>query len=73
MPPAISGSAGHLATWRVARVLVADFQLGDDDAMTLLREYSQRCQPPWSERELAHKLSSVKQSARVARDMGGAR
>ncbi len=72
MPPAISGAHGHDALWRVARVIVADFALGDDDAMHILREYSARCQPPWSEKELRHKLDQAKR-ARVRRDMEATR
>lgn len=68
MPPAISGSRGHDTLWAVARVLVADYGLDDTDAMDLLREYSARCQPPWSDRDLRHKMQSAR-TARVHRDM----
>ena len=69
MPSAIQGSAGSDATFDVARVIVQDFKLGDDEAMVLLREYSARCEPPWPEHQLLHKLASAKK-ARVSRDMG---
>ena len=68
MPVAIQGSDGSGATFAVARKLVADFNLSDDDAMSILREYSARCQPPWSERELLHKIASAKR-ARVRVEM----
>lgn len=64
MPVAIAGAGGHAATFAVARRLVADFELSDSDAWAVLGEYNLRCQPPWSERELRHKLASA-QAARV--------
>lgn len=59
MPPAISGSGGHNATFAVARKLVHGFGLSEGDAWTLLLEYNQRCEPPWSERELRHKFDDA--------------
>ena len=60
MPPAISGSSGHQALFTVARKLVHDFALSDPDALNLLLEYNKRCEPPWSEQELRHKLESAR-------------
>jgi RecA-family ATPase len=57
--PAISGSNGHDTTLKVARVLVNGFALSEGDCMALMREYSATCQPPWSERELEHKISDA--------------
>ena len=57
--PAVSGQGGHNAAFHVAAVLVHDFALGDADAMMLLQEWNQCCQPPWSERELRHKIKSA--------------
>lgn len=59
MPPAIAGSRGHDATFAVARKLVADFGLAESDAWSLLLEFNTRCLPPWTEKELAHKLASA--------------
>ncbi len=59
MDAAISGSRGHDVTFSVASVLVNGFSLGSDDALAILRDYNSRCQPPWSEAELAHKLRSA--------------
>lgn len=64
MPAAVSGSGGHAATFAVARKLVQDFALSDDEAWGVLVGYNARCQPPWSERDLRHKLKSAK-AARV--------
>ena len=60
MPPAISGSGGHLATFNAAQVLVRGFDLEEGAALGLLRDhYNPRCQPPWSERDLQHKIRSA--------------
>ena len=58
-PPAVSGQGGHNATYHVAAVLVHGFALGEADALTLLKEFNQRCLPPWSEGELLHKITSA--------------
>jgi hypothetical protein len=59
MPAAISGSGGHLATLKTANALVLGFGLSIDDAWPYLSEYNQRCEPPWSSRELNHKLAEA--------------
>lgn len=59
MDVAVSGSGGHAATFAVACALVKGFGLSIDQARPVLEEYSQRCDPPWSERELEHKLQQA--------------
>lgn len=59
MPPAISEQGGHNQTFHVACVLVLGFGLPREAALQVLREYNERCVPPWSERELAHKVDSA--------------
>lgn len=56
MPPAVSGQDGHGRTFRVACILVMGFGLPEADAMGLMHEYNQGCQPAWSEKELLHKV-----------------
>ena len=63
--PAISGQSGHNATFYVAAVLVHGFALGEADALVLLREFNQRCLPPWSEGELIHKIKSAANAAHL--------
>jgi hypothetical protein len=58
-PPSISGSGGHNATFTVACALINGFGLHESEAMEYLRSYNQRCQPPWSEAELEHKIRSA--------------
>jgi hypothetical protein len=59
MPAAISGHGGHNQTFQVAQVLVRGFGLPEDVALELLTQYNQRCEPPWSPRELQHKITSA--------------
>lgn len=56
MPPAVTGQGGHNATFRVACVLVLGFNLSIEDAAGLFQEWNANCQPPWSDRDLMHKL-----------------
>jgi hypothetical protein len=59
LPPAISGQRGHDATFKAACRLVHGFALAEDEALTLLGEWNQCCQPPWSEGDLRHKVRSA--------------
>lgn len=59
-PAAVSGSGGHVALLRVARALVWGLELDASQATDLIGElYSPRCDPPWSEAEIAHKVSDA--------------
>ncbi len=57
--PAVSGQGGHNTAFRAACKLVIDFALDPDTALMLLREWNETCQPPWSEPELWHKITSA--------------
>lgn len=59
MPPAVSGSGGHNALFNVVRALIHGFGLTPAEARPFVEDYNQRCEPPWSEGEVAHKLRSV--------------
>ncbi|MCC6284786.1 MAG: DUF3987 domain-containing protein [Phycisphaerales bacterium] len=60
IPPAISGSGGHSQTYAAATAMVHGFGLDAEAAFSLLRDrYNPRCQPPWSEKELRHKVSDA--------------
>ncbi len=60
MPPAIAGQGGHNATYAAATALVHGFGLESGAAFRLLsNEYNPRCQPPWSEKELRHKIDDA--------------
>jgi len=60
MPPAISGSGGHNATYAAATALVHGFALAPSVALRMLHErFNPRCVPPWSDRELEHKVEDA--------------
>lgn len=66
MPEAISGAGGHDSLWKVARKLVCDFQLDEQAAFRILAsEYNPRCKPPWSDRDLLHKVNDAANKARI--------
>lgn len=54
--PAVSGQRGHDRTYYAAGRLVRGFDLTPEDAYPYLAEWNRRCQPPWSDAELWHKL-----------------
>lgn len=61
--PSISGAGGHNAALRAACVIVGGFDLHGGMAESLFSEWNGRCSPPWSVRELAHKLRSAEKKA----------
>ena len=59
MAPTVEGDGGDRQTFQVACVLVRDFALPVDDALPILLEYNQRCEPPWPVEALVHKLAAA--------------
>lgn len=60
----ISGSGGHDTTFKVCCTLVHGFDLGDADLFSVLGSYnSAKCNPPWTEAELNHKLAGARSSS----------
>lgn len=58
----VSGSGGSAHCFDAAQVLVRGFNLSDAQALSLLEtEYNPRCSPPWSRRELMHKIKSARE------------
>ena len=66
--PAISGQHGDLRTFRICCRLVRGFALSDDEALSLLRDWNARCEPPWSEGDL---LAKLKHARRYGRELVG--
>jgi len=67
VPPAIAGHQGHAQTWQAALAVTRGFDLDVDTAFELLAEdYNPRCEPPWSEKELRHKVHSAAKDAKVS-------
>lgn len=60
MPPAISGSGGHGQAYAAATAMVHGFGIDPAVAFALLRDrYNSRCQPPWTDKELMHKIDDA--------------
>ncbi len=60
MEPSIQGQDGSGKAFAAALALVKGFSLGTSDAYAILsREFNLRCSPPWSEKELMHKISDA--------------
>jgi hypothetical protein len=59
MEPSIAGQGGHDRAFAAARKLLQDFQLSPSVALNLLYRWNQRCVPPWSLRELQHKIDDA--------------
>lgn len=60
--PAVAEHGGHNKTMYVAGCLIQKFGLTAEQAWPLMLEYNERCQPPWSAKELLHKLESAVQN-----------
>jgi len=66
MEPAVQGSNGSGALFNAALAMVRGFELPEGEALDLLRRvYNPTCEPPWSEPELAHKVSDAAASEQV--------
>ena len=63
MDPSVSGGGGHNACYAAACALVQGFDLDDATALSLLTSvFNPRCSPPWSDRELRHKVSQARKA-----------
>lgn len=65
IPGAVSGQGGHPATFHAAQCLTRGFDLDDSTAFDLLREWNGTCKPPWSDRELQHKVTSSRRDGQM--------
>ena len=60
IPGAVSGQGGHNRTFQAVLHVGLGFGLNEEECLQLLlQEYNPRCDPPWSLRELKHKIESV--------------
>jgi putative DNA primase/helicase len=69
LPPAVSGQGGHNQTMQAACDCYR-FDLADGEAWALLTEYNTRCVPPWSEKELRHKLDDARKTVTADGELG---
>lgn len=59
-PGAVSGEGGDNRTFSIACVLVNDFALDADTALSLMMEWNNKCVPPWEVSDLQTKLDNAK-------------
>ena len=69
-PPAISGQNGSGQTYFVACQLTHGFGLGESEALSYMQLYNQRCSPPWSEKEIEHKVRDAAASSKHEKARG---
>jgi len=63
IPGAVEGNRGHDQLFKAANALVKGFDLPTSVAYRMLEsEYNGRCSPPWTERELRHKVDDADKS-----------
>jgi hypothetical protein len=68
IPGAVSGDGGHTATFNAVATVMIGFDLDAATAERIITEdFNPRCEPPWSERELQHKIKSVAERSDRAR------
>ncbi len=70
IPGGVQGEHGSNPCYRAACVLVHEYALSDTDSFNILYEYSQRCTPPWTEKELWHKIDQAHKETRHDRPYG---
>ena len=54
--PAVSGQAGHARAFATIERVVRGFDLDDAQALDVLSDWNRACSPPWSQKELLHKI-----------------
>lgn len=69
LDPAVSGAHGHDHTLRAACELFR-FGLSSGDALEAMRQFNARCQPPWKEHELKHKVADAEKIVRGSGKFG---
>ena len=62
--PAVAGQHGDLHTFRVCCRIVRGFGLTDAEAAAVLDDWNNRCDPPWTDRELQDKIASARRYGR---------
>jgi len=58
-PGAVSGQHGHDRTFSVACALYHGFALSESETLHFLSNWNSKCDPPWTEKELEHKVNGV--------------
>ena len=63
VPGAISGQGGSTRTFGTAAALIHGFALDEEMTFNLLSEWNLKCVPPWTDKELEHKIHDAKARA----------
>lgn len=63
---AIEGSGGSNVAFAHIERLVRGFDLTDEDALHVLASWNKRCKPPWSKKELLHKIHDGREKGDTA-------
>lgn len=58
-PPAVAGNDGHGHTYHVVSELLHGWDLGPNQVLGLIRDWNARCDPPWTAKELNHKVEQA--------------
>lgn len=64
VPPAVAGAHGDVHTFQVCCRITRGFDLDEEQALAVLRDWNALCQPPWQESELRDKLRHALQYGR---------
>jgi hypothetical protein len=59
IPGAVAGNGGHNVTFYVACCLVLGFDLSVGVAFPIISEWNAKCNPPWDDKDLHHKLNDA--------------
>jgi putative DNA primase/helicase len=59
-PPAIEGQNGSRRLMKTLRLVIDGFDLDDALARQIAEEYSAKCEPPWSPKEIDHAVTNIK-------------
>ncbi len=65
LPPCVEGQGGDAQLFKVACLLVEGFGLQSDEAAEVLEDYNARCEPPWDDHQIEHKLACAEDVASV--------
>lgn len=71
LPPSVSGQGGHSVAFTAATALVHGFGLDGAESLSILEQhFNPRCDPPWSQRELAHKVRQAAEATDHRKPLG---
>ncbi len=67
VPGAVSGQGGHKHTFRLACNLVRNLNLDEDELFEVMWAFNDKCEPPWTRKQIAHKVIEAVAHARDAK------